>query len=405
MDLLLPARKLRQQLLERFDAGGFAGVHLTPRRIANLAVLEWDRRRGNTRLRGMPIHLEIEISNGCNLRCPACFTGVGDRGRERGHMPFDAFERHLKELGPYLLGVTLTNWGEALLHPRVWDAVRCVRRHGVSALICTNFSLKFTVEDAEALVDSGLNILGVAAGGSTQETYQTYRRHGDLGLVLKNVGLVMDSRKRLNSATPQVIWVYHMFDHNLHEVEEARRMASELGVEFGLSKGWVDGPEWDPELRHEPPVPKPTRCEFLWRRATINNDGGVAPCHGTFFRDDDFAVIGDPSHGRPGAASFKDAWNNENFRRARSYYGDAVGSERDLLCRQCPATTAWNAFQKHLSVGGTRADFGESFTLNEGFNFFFRRRNAELRRVDAASIEVVAPSDEVDAAPAATGQR
>ena len=43
-----------------------------------------------------------------------------------------------------------------------------------------------------------------------------------------------------------------MFSHNVGEVDEARAMAAELGMDFGAARGRVVGPDWDPEARWIP---------------------------------------------------------------------------------------------------------------------------------------------------------
>ena len=48
---------------------------------------------------GRPIHVTIEPTNICNLRCPVCETGEGTLGRRGGHMELDAFRPHRRHDG------------------------------------------------------------------------------------------------------------------------------------------------------------------------------------------------------------------------------------------------------------------------------------------------------------------
>lgn len=386
MDALLPLRRIRAQTLRKLGVDGFPGARATPRRLLNAFTLALDHRQGRTVLRAKPVHLAIELTNVCNLRCPGCFTGVGETGRVRSMMPLAEYRRILDELGPYLFGIEFHNWGESLLHPQIWDAVAIARRHGISTQVSTHFSLNFTPADARALVASGLHILGVSLDGASQQHYETYRVRGRFDRVIENVKLVNEAKQAAGAKYPVVYWSFHAFQENQHEVEQARVLARELNMEFAVSKGWVAGPDWDPDLRFEPILPVvPSRCEFLWKRATINNDGGVAPCHGTFFADDDYAVLGASSQGRPGASSFTEAWNNEAFVRAREYFDGppAREGESELVCAKCPVTKRWHAYKQHLGEGRPAQTFERQFTLNDGFNYFFDRRDpARRRRID-----------------------
>jgi hypothetical protein len=58
-------------------------------------------------------------------------------------------------------------------------------------------------------------------------------------------GLVAEAKKKLGSATPQMIWEFHVFKHNVEDIELARRLAAEIGMDIAVSKGWQTGEEWD----------------------------------------------------------------------------------------------------------------------------------------------------------------
>ena len=53
--------------------------------------------------------------------------------------------------------------------------------------------------------------------------------------------LVSDAKKRLGSATPRLVWEFHVFPHNLADIETAKIMAAELGMDIAVSKGWTVG--------------------------------------------------------------------------------------------------------------------------------------------------------------------
>ena len=140
-------------------------------------------------------------------------------------MSLDLYRRLLAEMGDYLLQVEFCNWGEPLLVKDINEMIRDAHERGISTLLSTNFSLRFDEAAAERLVRSGLSILGVSIDGARQESYEQYRVRGDLALVLRNCALVRDAKKRLQSATPRLVWEYHVFPFNTGEVEAARAMA------------------------------------------------------------------------------------------------------------------------------------------------------------------------------------
>jgi MoaA/NifB/PqqE/SkfB family radical SAM enzyme len=356
---------------------------LTPRRLANLYLSRLEYLLGRKRLRSSPNKLTVESTNVCNLRCPACFTGAGETGRARGAMAPDVYARLLRELGPYLFEIEFHNWGEPLLAKQLVPMIAAAARQGIATTVSTNFSIPFDAERAERLVRSGLSLLGVSIDGARQETYEQYRVRGDLELVLRNCRLVRDAKRRLGSPTPRLIWEFHVFAHNAGDVALAKEMAAELEMEISVDKGWVVGEEWDRGGDFAYFFnPRPYRCPFLWRHAVVNNDGGVAPCCGTFHKEDDRGQLAtDPE--TPGAHTFREVWNNDKFTRARRFFDSRTGSEEDRqdVCFDCPITVSFEGLKRHQAAGGTRADFQVPYSTNDCFNYFWERRP---RRSDPA---------------------
>lgn len=351
----------------------YSGYRLTPRRLVNLFQLRLEHALGRTVVRSRPVKLTIEAASACNLRCPACFTGVGERGRPGGMMPLERYRRLLDELGPYLLEIELYNWGEPLLNKDVATMIEEATRSGISTTVSTNFSFPYDATRIERLVRAGLTVLGVSIDGACQESYARYRVGGDFDLVLRNCRAVRDTKRRLGVKHPRMVWEFHVFPHNLHEIDAARALAGELDMDFGVDKGWVVGPEWPaPKDVRFFAEPEPRRCPYLWAFAVVNHDGGVSPCCGTFYAEDDMGSVSD-------TAKFADVWNGERFQRAREFFSGHAAPARstsaaDHVCEACPMTDLFDRWTVHRRAGGTRATFSAGFSANDAFNYFWNRR-------------------------------
>lgn len=357
-------------------------ARMTPRRIQNYVLAHLERSDGAVELQSLPTKLTIESTNICNLRCVACPTGLGRHGRAGGHMSVELFSWLMHELGPTLFEVELHNWGEPLLGKNVFRFIEMASSFGVSSTISTNFSVPFDEARAERLVTAGLGILGVSIDGASQEAYEKYRVRGDLERVLQNCRMVADAKRRLGSATPDMCFSFHVFPHNVHEVELARSIAEDIGMRFSATRGWVVGEERKESTGYTYPWGEgfPDRCEFLWLRTVVHHEGGVAPCCGTFYEADDFDRLAlDPD--ALARTSFRSIWNGAHFVAARRLFQDRTGdaSVRNLACFDCPVTVNFEGWKDALRA---RSKEFTGVTSNEAYNFFLnRRREGEPRLV------------------------
>ena len=344
------------------------------RRLINLWRVTWEWKRYRTSLRSYPLRLCIEASGACNLACPHCFTGAGEVSRPRATLSLAFFRRLLAELGNHLWQIEFHNWGEPLLNKNLPTMIAEASARGLSTTFCTNFSVPFDAAQAERLVRSGLKVMGVSVDGARQTTYEQYRVHGNLDLVLRNCRLMVDAKRRLGSETPRIIWGYHTFAHNSNEIDAARQMANNIGVEFHFSRGRVFGRDWDPDERvipHEHVWPIP--CYTLYHTAVVYADGSMAPCRGSFYREDDMGRIA--ADGGSGAATFREVWNGERFRLARRLFAhyEASPEEQQHICYGCPARIDYHHFIGGL-VLGTKEPWQPRFNSNERYNYFWNRR-------------------------------
>lgn len=358
------------KLVNAIRPPAYPGMKLTLKRLLNYHLVSFERSRGHVKLHGYPLTLTVEATNVCNLKCPACFTGVGEVGRTRSMMPMEQYERVLAELGDYALLVDFYNWGEPLLNKNISEMIRLASERGLSTVISSNFSVPFDRERAEKLVRSGLASIGIGLDGACQETLEQYRVGAEFEKIISNIKLLVEAKRELGSEIPRIVWSFHVFEHNQHEVATARAMAAELGINFEASKGWVVGEGWDPDDEFAFPgntAPSAAHCKYLWEYGVINNDGGVTPCAACFYEEDDFGSVKD--------TSFRATWNNKKFMTARKLFQSREAADgADLICHDCPYTITWENYQQHRAQNKPASTFEPGYTTNDWVNYFFNRK-------------------------------
>lgn len=332
--------------------------HSTPRRLLNLLVTEAEFRLRRSRVRGRPYILVVDPTNVCNLRCPLCPTGLMQRGREAGMIPWETFTRVIDELAPWAYKVNLFNWGEPLLHPHLFEMIRYAADRNLATSMSSNLSIQVSDERIDDLVRSGLEFLCLSIDGATQETYARYRRRGNLELVLSNVRRILARRAQLGSRTPVLEWQFIPMKHSEHEVEAARRLAAEIGVDafrcipVGLPFDSPDGEalaaQWFPASANQGRAPDGSEmasnaqaksaCYFLYRYLVVNPDARVSPCCVVSGEKNDFGDL--LAEGIPGL------WNNSRFRAGRALYSKGGRAEVATVCERC------DLFEKRSSRPG-----------------------------------------------------
>ena len=202
-------------------------------KLSNLAVAQYHYRRRHSVLVSRPVQLTVDPTNACQLGCPACvhttnapYAAIFDWPRQT--LPVETHDRFLAGMGPFALSTLLYNYGEPLLHKQFSKFVQSAKKYLLFVHTSTNLSMPLS--DPDELVNSGLDRMVLSIDGTTQETYERYRRNGNLELVFENVRKLVAARKRSGLRTPYLCWQFLTFDHNAHQTADAIARARELGV-------------------------------------------------------------------------------------------------------------------------------------------------------------------------------
>jgi len=282
-------------------------------------------------IRNYPVQAYIEPTMFCNLRCPACPTGLQLGLRPSSTLKWDLFKSTIDEIGDYIFSLFMYNWGEPLLHKQTPEMIRYAKDKQINIILSSNLSLNLTDDYIERLVRSGLDTLIVSLDGTTEEAYAKYRLRGDFQLVRDNMLRIQAAKKNAGVQTPKVVWQFLVFKHNEKEIEQARAEFKEWGADEITIEGAImpfaphdEGfepstlPAFDiyhPDHQFQKQTDKHDEsnrpCSWLYGIFVLNPNGKVSPCCASAGEDTDF---GDYSIKN----GFFDVWNNNTFKRARA---------------------------------------------------------------------------------------
>ncbi len=322
---------------------------LTPLRLANAFRL-WtsyqQARKGQPPVpQGLPMSLSIEPTTACNLRCPECPSGLRSFTRPTGKISPVTFEKIIDELHKTLIYLTFYFQGEPYLHPQFTDMVHYAHRKRIYTATSTNAHF-LNLENAEKTVKSGLDKLIISIDGTSQETYEAYRKGGKLQKVIEGTRNMVLMKKKLRSKTPHLVFQFLVVRPNEHQITEVRKLTKEMGVnELQLKTAQIyDYQNGSALLPTDPHFSRyalqndgtfrikndfKDECWRMWQGCVITWDGRVVPC---CFDKDAHHVLGNVLE-----EDFKTIWQSSEYQQFRTQLFN--NRSQIEICKNCTEGT------------------------------------------------------------------
>lgn len=185
----------------------------------------------------LPSTVEIELTTRCNASCPQCsrnyfgaytWPGLPLLNADIEQIKISLTENILKGLTKIRLFGT---YGEPCLHPKFLEFTEWLTQHtDASIIISTNGSLRtrrWWSKLAKILRDQDRVIFCV---DGLADTNHLYRKDTDFDKICENI-------ISFNKAGGNSFWHYIVFEHNQHQVEEARALSKNIGCkDFAVKK-------------------------------------------------------------------------------------------------------------------------------------------------------------------------
>ena len=291
----------------------------------------------------LPIHMQVELTNYCNLQCPVCPTGTNTLNRPAMFMPPDMFENLMKEVGPYLLTLALYAWGESLLHPHLAEILRVCQKYNTLTLVSTNGMNLREEKILKALTLHPPSYLIVAIDGLSEETNSQFRIGSKLEAILEGVHQLADLKRENGLEEPILHMRYIAMKHNQHELPNVKNFAEENKFDFLSIRtlSTIDSPanhyhDYVPDIESVRAYEyknneRIQRHDFLCQNAfsypTVFSNGCVVACEQDFSAKQPYGYIEKDN-------SFKRIWFSKKAEIIRRTIRDRPASYS--FCRHCP---------------------------------------------------------------------
>ena len=295
----------------------------------------WARRPREKNPGPFPLHLDIETTNLCNLKCVMCpRTQYLSQGRWEwsplglGHMKWEMYSSLIGQAahgGAY--SVKLNLLGEPLLHPQVLKQVRLAHQAGLYVMINTNAVLLDT-DMARGLLEAGIDDIFFSVDSGEKGPYEAVRPGACFETVIRNIENFVQLKQRLDltrvrTRASMVTDIGRPTTDG--ELSAYRDLMNSLGVdEIGF------GPEDDHLTDHTQQnrnlKASPFICDQIYQRMFISWDGVMVPCCGHWERQ--------YTMGRATEIDLSEAWVGPRYQKLRQAH-ESGNFQAISICRSC----------------------------------------------------------------------
>lgn len=281
--------------------------------------------------------IRLDICTICNFKCPGCPTQTyQNENLGRGYLSCKDFEKIITA-NKNLKQIEIAYAGEAFLNPEIKEILKTAKSHNIALTLNHGSTLNNVDEETcEAIVKYGLRSLVCSIDGTTQDIYQMYRQGGELKKALTAIEKINHYKEKYKSKFPILHWQFIIFDHNKHQLKEAKQLAKKLNMPFkpifpieqdSTQKDETKDlktPDYNMEKNYK--YYAMMLCPLMWHNPQINWDGKVLGC--TANKKYSFGNILD--------TSLSEVLNSKEMIDTREALTHLKNDNKNIPCTTCP---------------------------------------------------------------------
>ncbi len=303
----------------------------------------------------------MDASMKCNLECIFCLRVFMEHIHETDVSP-EELKRLADQAFEQCSGISLSLGAEPTMNPQFDQLVELLGEHPYLHTTMTTNGTTLGGKIGKLLVEKGFKEIHVSLDGATKKTVEGIREGIRFEHVIKNLEILKQRKKELNTPYPRLKMHFAMMKRNIHElpafVDLAHRLgAAEIRFQHFIipHESLIDESLWfDPERANQfmkealdkcheygiatdaPPFFKlhsksngkkqlrTQQCHWPWKGMLIDPDGNATPC----------CQWKGPSLGNVNKSGFQDVWNGPAYQQLRR---DWISGDLNEYCQNCSA--------------------------------------------------------------------
>jgi len=272
-------------------------------------------------IREYPLHIELELSTDCNLKCPMCYT-LNDEFQKnvaKNFMDINLFKKIIDEIAGKVFIVRLNLRGEPTLHPQFVEAIRYAKSKGINEVSsltnASKLSLDFFIECANA----GLDRFTISVDGLKDE-YEKIRKPLKFVDTFEKIKNISEYKTKNNLQKPviKIQGVWPAIKPNPTEFYKTFAPITDL-VAFNPLADWRHN---DDEIIYDDNF----SCSVLYQRLVVGSDGNVLMC---IYDENGENIIGNANE-----QTIYEIWHGDKLNKIREIHSKGDFQKIDI-CRKC----------------------------------------------------------------------
>jgi radical SAM protein with 4Fe4S-binding SPASM domain len=289
---------------------------------------EWKKATIKDYVPAHPLHVDLEVSDSCNLQCAMCMHGISGKKPIGGMIEHDFLLKMIAECARIGVYSIKFNWrGEPLLYSRLAEAVKAAKDSGILEVQINTNGMAPQRHPAilEECAEAGIDRVIFSIDGFSAKTYEAIRKGGKYEQVVENVHRLIAWKRVYRSAKPFIRVQMVRNTLNAHEVPAFLKYWEGLVDDVRISDVMDRGQGGKLSVGDQVMTGR-RKCPQPFQRLTIARSGKVSPCCADW---DQKYIIGDAA--KEGLLSI---WMSSKMKSMRAAQTRLKHDSVDI-CRQC----------------------------------------------------------------------
>ncbi len=287
--------------------------------------LKWNYLSKMGFLSKFPLHIDIEVTDSCNLRCVMCVHGQG-KVVKTGFIDNDFAKKMIRDASKEGVYSIKLNWrGEPALYKNLSELVRFAKECGIMEVQINTNGIPFCEQSIRDIIEAGLDRVIFSVDANSEEVYSKIRIGGDFNKLIKNIESFIRIRSELGLKKPFIRLQMVRMSENQKEVESFverwKNKVDDLRISDVTDRGQGN------KLTTGDRISVGRKCCFQpWQRLVISRQGLVSGCCSDWHQN---WIVGDANK-----ESIKSIWKSQKMAALRKLILDKRMDEFEP-CKSC----------------------------------------------------------------------